>query len=70
MESGLNMQGAVSVFDRDMMQRAILLAGQGAGLVAPNPLVGCVIVHDGKIIGEGFHERYGEAHAGSMRLHR
>jgi diaminohydroxyphosphoribosylaminopyrimidine deaminase/5-amino-6-(5-phosphoribosylamino)uracil reductase len=63
MESGLNKQGAVSVFDRDMMQRAILLAGQGAGLVAPNPLVGCVIVHDGKIIGEGFHERYGEAHA-------
>ena len=63
MESGFNKQGAVSVFDRDMMQRAIQLARQGSGFVAPNPLVGCVIVHDGKIIGEGFHERYGEAHA-------
>ena len=63
MESGFNTQGAVSVFDRDMMQRAIQLARKGSGLVAPNPMVGCVMVHEGKIIGEGFHERYGEAHA-------
>ncbi len=45
------------------MQRAINLAKLGAGSVAPNPQVGCVIVHENKIIGEGFHQKYGEAHA-------
>jgi diaminohydroxyphosphoribosylaminopyrimidine deaminase / 5-amino-6-(5-phosphoribosylamino)uracil reductase len=45
------------------MQRCIALAQLGAGNVAPNPLVGAVLVHEGKIIGEGYHERYGEAHA-------
>ncbi len=45
------------------MRRAIELAKGGIGFVNPNPLVGAVIVKDGKIIGEGFHERYGEAHA-------
>ncbi|MFM7725884.1 MAG: bifunctional diaminohydroxyphosphoribosylaminopyrimidine deaminase/5-amino-6-(5-phosphoribosylamino)uracil reductase RibD, partial [Flavobacteriales bacterium] len=45
------------------MQRAIELAAYGEGYVAPNPLVGCVIVHEGKVIGEGFHRQYGEAHA-------
>lgn len=45
------------------MQRALQLARLGAGLVSPNPMVGCVIVHEGKIIGEGWHQKYGEAHA-------
>lgn len=45
------------------MQRALQLAALGRGNVSPNPLVGCVIVHEGKIIGEGFHQKYGEAHA-------
>jgi diaminohydroxyphosphoribosylaminopyrimidine deaminase / 5-amino-6-(5-phosphoribosylamino)uracil reductase len=45
------------------MQRCIELAQLGAGYVAPNPLVGAVLVYDGKIIGEGYHEKYGEAHA-------
>jgi diaminohydroxyphosphoribosylaminopyrimidine deaminase/5-amino-6-(5-phosphoribosylamino)uracil reductase len=45
------------------MQRCIELARLGQGLVAPNPMVGAVIVYDDKIIGEGFHQRYGEAHA-------
>jgi diaminohydroxyphosphoribosylaminopyrimidine deaminase/5-amino-6-(5-phosphoribosylamino)uracil reductase len=45
------------------MVRAIELAKLGMGNVAPNPMVGCVIVHDGKIIGEGYHRKYGEAHA-------
>lgn len=45
------------------MQRCIELAQHGAGSVAPNPMVGAVLVYDNKIIGEGFHERYGEAHA-------
>lgn len=45
------------------MIRCLELARLGAGSVAPNPMVGSVIVHQGKIIGEGFHQKYGEAHA-------
>jgi diaminohydroxyphosphoribosylaminopyrimidine deaminase / 5-amino-6-(5-phosphoribosylamino)uracil reductase len=45
------------------MRRALELAKNGCGNVSPNPLVGCVVVHDGKIIGEGWHKSYGEAHA-------
>ncbi len=45
------------------MQRALQLARLGAGAVSTNPMVGCVIVHEGKIIGEGWHQKYGEAHA-------
>src|SRR5690606_10669581 len=39
------------------------LAQMGAGSVSPNPMVGCVIVHNSEIIGEGFHEKYGNPHA-------
>lgn len=49
--------------DLEYMQRALELAKRGAGTVSPNPLVGCVIVKDGKILGEGWHTVYGEAHA-------
>lgn len=45
------------------MRRAIELASLGIGYASPNPLVGCVVVHDGKIIGEGWHKKFGEAHA-------
>jgi diaminohydroxyphosphoribosylaminopyrimidine deaminase/5-amino-6-(5-phosphoribosylamino)uracil reductase len=45
------------------MQRCLDLAIKGLGRVAPNPMVGCVIVHEGKIIGEGYHQQFGEAHA-------
>ncbi len=45
------------------IQRCFELAGKGLGTVAPNPLVGCVIVHNGNIIGEGYHQKFGEAHA-------
>lgn len=45
------------------MQRCLDLALLGIGDVAPNPMVGCVIVHNGTIIGEGYHEKYGQAHA-------
>ncbi len=45
------------------MVRAIELAKLGMGQVAPNPMVGCVIVHNGLVIGEGYHHKYGEAHA-------
>ncbi len=45
------------------MQRCLELALLGMGDVAPNPMVGCVIVHNEIIIGEGYHQKYGEAHA-------
>ena len=45
------------------MERCLELAGYGRGYVAPNPMVGAVIVCDGHIIGEGYHRCYGEAHA-------
>lgn len=45
------------------MQRALELAEKGRFTVSPNPMVGCVIVRDGQIIGEGFHKRAGEPHA-------
>lgn len=49
--------------DETYMRRAIVLAERGAGWTSPNPMVGAVIVKDGRIIGEGWHRRYGEAHA-------
>jgi diaminohydroxyphosphoribosylaminopyrimidine deaminase / 5-amino-6-(5-phosphoribosylamino)uracil reductase len=45
------------------MQRALELAACGNGYTRPNPLVGCVIVHNGHIIGEGWHQQYGGPHA-------
>ncbi len=45
------------------MQRALQLAQKGLGSVSPNPMVGCVIVYNDEIIGEGFHEKYGGPHA-------
>lgn len=45
------------------MKRALLLAKNGEGRVSPNPMVGAVIVHDNRIIGEGFHAFYGGPHA-------
>lgn len=45
------------------MQHALELARKGHGFVAPNPMVGCVIVKGGQIIGSGYHRAYGEAHA-------
>ena len=49
--------------DEYYMQKCLDLAKKGLGNVAPNPMVGAVIVHDNKIIGQGFHEKFGEAHA-------
>src|SRR5690349_3733411 len=45
------------------MQRALELAERGRFSVSPNPMVGCVLVRDGAVIAEGWHERAGEAHA-------
>lgn len=49
--------------DKLFMQRALQLAGYGKATVSPNPMVGCVIVLNGKIIGEGWHQKAGEPHA-------
>jgi len=49
--------------DELFMQRALELAQLGIGRVSPNPRVGCVIVHNNKIIGEGWHKEFGESHA-------
>jgi diaminohydroxyphosphoribosylaminopyrimidine deaminase/5-amino-6-(5-phosphoribosylamino)uracil reductase len=49
--------------DAPFMRRAIALAMKGRGGVEPNPMVGCVIVKDGRVIGEGFHETFGGPHA-------
>ena len=49
--------------DTDYMARALELAARGRGAVEPNPLVGAVVVRDGEIVGEGWHERFGQAHA-------
>ena len=49
--------------DYDYMRRALGLAERGVGWTNPNPMVGAVIVRDGRIIGEGYHQKYGEPHA-------
>lgn len=57
------MQKGTQMTDEQYMRRAIELAKRGMGYTSPNPMVGAVIVKDGRIIGEGWHERYGELHA-------
>jgi len=50
------------------MRRALELAARGWGRVSPNPLVGCVLVRDGRVVGEGWHEGPGTEHAEAMAL--
>jgi diaminohydroxyphosphoribosylaminopyrimidine deaminase/5-amino-6-(5-phosphoribosylamino)uracil reductase len=54
---------AFSALDHAMMARALRLAERGAYTTRPNPMVGCVIVRDGEVVGEGYHERAGGPHA-------
>lgn len=56
--------------DEELMRHAVALARNGAGWTNPNPLVGAVVVKDGRIIGEGWHERYGQQHAERNALDR
>ncbi|MFH2096217.1 MAG: bifunctional diaminohydroxyphosphoribosylaminopyrimidine deaminase/5-amino-6-(5-phosphoribosylamino)uracil reductase RibD [Bacteroidota bacterium] len=49
--------------DEKYMLRCLELAASGLGMVQPNPMVGCVIVHNGRIIGEGWHRQFGGPHA-------
>ena len=50
------------------MRRCFELARKGEGKVEPNPLVGCVVVRKGKVVGEGYHRRFGGAHAEVLAL--
>jgi diaminohydroxyphosphoribosylaminopyrimidine deaminase/5-amino-6-(5-phosphoribosylamino)uracil reductase len=52
------------------MQRALRLAARGLGRVEPNPMVGCVIVRNDRVVGEGYHRRFGGAHAEVVALAR
>ncbi len=54
--------------DREYMCRALALAQKGCGWVSPNPMVGAVIVKEGRIIAEGYHEQYGGSHAERQAL--
>ncbi len=49
--------------DESFMKRALSLARKGKGWTSPNPMVGCVVVKEGRIIAEGYHKRFGENHA-------
>ncbi len=55
--------GAFAACDRQAMSRALELAARGLETTHPNPRVGCVILKDGRLIGEGWHERAGDGHA-------
>jgi diaminohydroxyphosphoribosylaminopyrimidine deaminase / 5-amino-6-(5-phosphoribosylamino)uracil reductase len=55
--------GSYSETDKAHLARAIELARNGADAVRPNPVVGAVVAHDGRVLGEGWHEAYGAAHA-------
>lgn len=55
-------------FDARMMRRALRLARRGQGRVEPNPMVGCILVRDGRIIAEGWHRRFGGPHAEAAAL--
>jgi diaminohydroxyphosphoribosylaminopyrimidine deaminase/5-amino-6-(5-phosphoribosylamino)uracil reductase len=60
----------VTAFDRAMMQRALALAEKGLTTTTPNPRVGCVIVSNEKVVGEGWHERAGQPHAEAIALEK
>jgi diaminohydroxyphosphoribosylaminopyrimidine deaminase/5-amino-6-(5-phosphoribosylamino)uracil reductase len=55
--------------DVQYMQQALELARRGLGFVSPNPLVGCVLVKDGAVVGRGYHQRFGGPHAEVHALH-
>ncbi len=64
----VNMPGRDTIADTRYMNQAIRLARRGLGWVEPNPMVGCVIVRDGRVIGQGYHRRFGDEHAEAAAL--
>ena len=59
----LKNENAVDENDQHFMEMAIQIAKRGLGKVEPNPMVGCVLVRDGIVIGQGFHQKFGGPHA-------
>jgi diaminohydroxyphosphoribosylaminopyrimidine deaminase/5-amino-6-(5-phosphoribosylamino)uracil reductase len=56
--------------EAEYMRKAITLAKRGLGTTSPNPMVGAVVVKGGKVIGEGYHRKAGEAHAEIVALEK
>ena len=61
-------ESSSTVTEQAAMKRALELAVKGWGRVAPNPLVGAVLLRDGEVVGEGYHAEFGQAHAEVMAL--
>jgi diaminohydroxyphosphoribosylaminopyrimidine deaminase/5-amino-6-(5-phosphoribosylamino)uracil reductase len=59
---------ALSTADQAFLERALTLGRRGWGRVHPNPMVGCVLVLDGVVVGEGWHQAYGDSHAEANAL--
>ena len=70
LRSTQSVEGGSFMDKEGYMRRALALAAFGEGYVSPNPMVGCVVVKDGRIISEGYHEHYGEFHAERNALTR
>lgn len=68
--SGTEERQTFDAGDERFMRRALALAEKGRGSVEPNPMVGCVLVRDGRVVGEGYHRRFGGPHAEVEALHR
>ena len=58
----------LSADDSAFLEQALALAERGRGTTHPNPIVGAVVVYEGEVVGEGWHERRGEAHAEAIAL--
>ena len=65
-KAGVRYQGLPE--DERYMSRAFTLARRGMGRTSPNPMVGCVLVRDGQVVGEGYHERFGGPHAEALAI--
>ncbi|XP_006649279.2 riboflavin biosynthesis protein PYRD, chloroplastic [Oryza brachyantha] len=61
--AGVRCQAQASDMDGHYMRRCVELARKAAGHTSPNPMVGCVVVRDGRVVGEGFHPKAGQPHA-------
>ena len=68
MPGGAPFNRSIDAADRRHMARALQLAANADGRVHPNPRVGCVLVADGNVVGEGWHHRVGDAHAEAVAL--
>lgn len=66
----MSRRAAKSAVDAGFMRRALTLAARGQGQVEPNPMVGCVLVRDGRVVAEGWHRRFGGPHAEVEALRR